>query len=151
MNHLVKWLLSYIKQNGIIHYQLDAAHKLFNQIDCYITNWVGYCHPSSIFLWSCSPVSAEDTLWMMMSMRWNETPRSPAWSSEDHLTATVLFAMSQQAAGNADLLIFKALVSVWDLSAQEIVGVTADVKGPGAWLGFLFQWDVRSAVAFLML
>lgn len=94
LNHLVKWPLSYIKQNGIIPYRLDAAHKLFNQIDRYITNWVGYCHPSSIFLWSRSPVSAEDSLWMMSAQR-NEIPESPAWSSEYHLTSAALLATSE--------------------------------------------------------
>lgn len=82
LNNNLKWPQSYIKPNGIIHHQSDAAHKLFNQIDRYITNWVGYCHPSSIFLWSRSPVSAEDTLWMM-SMRWNETPPD---LQRDHLS-----------------------------------------------------------------
>lgn len=50
----ITWSVSYVKPNGILRYQSDAAHKLFNQIDRYITNWVGYCHPSSIFPWSRS-------------------------------------------------------------------------------------------------
>ena len=69
--------VSYIKSNAIIHHQSDAAHKLFNLIDRYITNWVGHRHPSSIFLWSRSLLSVVDTLWML-SVWWNETPRSPA-------------------------------------------------------------------------
>lgn len=100
LNHHIKWPLSYIKPHYIICYPLDAAHKLFNQIDRYITNWVGYCHPSSIFLRRCSPVSVEDTLWMM-SIQWNKTP---AWSSEYHLMATVgyckLNVKNVRAAGN---------------------------------------------------
>jgi len=107
LNHLVKWPLSYINLNAITHYRFDAAHKLFNQIDCYITNWVGYCHLSSIFLWSRSPVSTEDTLWMM-SMRWNETPHSPTlviWVSSNCYS----FVHPVRTAGNADVLIFNAL------------------------------------------
>lgn len=136
LNHILVWPLSYIKPNGIIHFQSDAAHKLFNQIDRYITNWVGSCHPSSIFLWSCSLQKILYGWWVCGEMKHPDLQRghlSIIWQLYSPVS-------SAQAAGNADVKSSAALSAC----QQRKSGVNQQIKKKlqqliHAWCGCLFD------------
>lgn len=144
------WSVSYVKPNGILRYQSDAAHKLFNQIDRYITNWVGYCHPSSIFPWSRSLRKILYGWWVCGEMKHPDL-------RHDHLSILWQHLSRDGGERNAGVLVLKSIAAGANLcKKKKCVCVGSQpiwkrvLQVMQSWHGFLSRWDLFR-FAFLVL